>query len=67
MKHPPSSSVTTTPNEAPVFSEIRYSLPDLLAELKLERSFGSFAMEKLNQAEIGKLFQSKKKPRGKKS
>ena len=48
-------------------SEVRYSLPLLLAELKDERSAGSFAMEKLHQAEIGKLFQTRKKRRVKKS
>jgi hypothetical protein len=47
-------------------AEIRYSLPALLAELKDERAAGSFAMEKLHQAEIGKLFQARKKRRVKK-
>jgi len=45
--------------------EIRYSLPDMLAELQLERSAGSFSQEKLHQVEIGKLFQNRKKRRGK--
>jgi hypothetical protein len=40
-------------------SEIRYSLPDLLEELKAERATGTFAMEKLDQTEIGKLFKTK--------
>lgn len=40
-------------------AEVRYSLPQLLEELKLERTASSFAMEKLDQAEIGKLFKSK--------
>lgn len=47
--------------------ETRYSLPDLLAELDLERNAGSFAMEKLNQAEIGKMFENKRKRRVKKA
>lgn len=47
--------------------EVRYSLPDLLAELELERHAGSFAMEKLNQAEIGKMFENKRKRRAKKA
>ena len=46
--------------------EIRYSLPALLGELKDERAAGSFAMEKLHQTEIGKLFQPRKKRRVKK-
>jgi hypothetical protein len=40
-------------------AEVKYSLPDLLNELKAERSAGSFAMEKLDQSEIGKLFKAK--------
>jgi hypothetical protein len=47
--------------------EIRYSLPDLLGELEQERNAGSFAMEKLNQAEIGKMFENKRKRRVKKA
>ena len=62
----------STPDEAkpappPALTEIRYSLPALLAELKEERSASSFAMEKLHQAEIGKLFQNRKKRRAKKA
>lgn len=37
---------------------VRYSLPDLLNELKLERGAASFTMEKLHQSDIGKLFQN---------
>jgi DNA-binding transcriptional regulator GbsR (MarR family) len=44
-------------------AEVRYSLPEMLEELKLERSAGSFAMEKLNQVEIAKVFKSKKAKR----
>jgi hypothetical protein len=47
--------------------EVRYSLPDLLAELEQERNAGSFSMEKLNQAEIGKMFENKRKRRVKKA
>ena len=47
--------------------ETRYSLPELLAELEFERNAGSFSMEKLNQAEIGKMFETKKKRRAKKA
>lgn len=47
--------------------ETRYSLPELLAEIELERHTGSFAMEKLNQAEIAKLFQNRGKRRAKKA
>jgi len=43
-------------------TEVRYSLPQLLREVKLERDAPAFAMEKLDQTEIGKLF-AKKRPR----
>lgn len=46
-------------------AEVKYSLPELLAELKLERTTGTFAMERLNQMEIGKLFQNKQRRRAK--
>ncbi len=48
-------------------AEIRYSLPELLAELKLDRTTGSFSMEKLDQTEITKLFETQKKRRAKKA
>ncbi len=46
-------------------AEVRYSLPQMLAELKLERTSGVFAMEKLDQNEIGKLFKAKASRRAK--
>jgi len=44
----------------PVLTEVKYSLPEMLEEIKGERTSGSFAMEKLEQQDIKKLF--KKKP-----
>lgn len=61
---PPSGPL---PRLAHQIHEVRYSLPELLAELELERHAGSFAMEKLNQAEIGKMFENKRKRRAKKA
>jgi hypothetical protein len=43
-----------------VLAEVRYSLPEMLAEIDAEKGSASFAMEKLDQAEIGKLFKTKK-------
>lgn len=43
-----------------MLAEVRYSLPEMLAELDAERGSASFAMEKLDQNEIGKLFKIKK-------
>jgi FKBP-type peptidyl-prolyl cis-trans isomerase (trigger factor) len=42
-----------------VIAEVKYSLPQMLQELRAERSAGSFALEKLDQNEIGKLFKAK--------
>jgi hypothetical protein len=61
---------TTTPFETtPQMTglTVRYSLREILFELAQERSTGSFGMEKLNQTEILKLFENKKKRRGKKA
>ena len=46
---------------------VKYSLPELLAELQLEKQVGGFAMEKLPQADISKLFQAQNKRRRAKS
>lgn len=52
-----------SPSDAPkpigMVAEVKYALPDLLEELKAERATGSFAMEKLDQTEIGQLFKTK--------
>ena len=41
-----------------VIGEVRYSLPQLHKELEIERASGSFAMEKLDQKEITKMFKA---------
>ena len=53
------SDATPPPATLPLGAEVRYSLPELLNELKGERVAGAFAMEKLDQTEIGKLFKAK--------
>lgn len=40
-------------------AEVKYSLPEMLEELKAERAAASFAMEQLDQQEIRKIFKSK--------
>jgi hypothetical protein len=53
---------STSNNQPPVrikLSEVKYSLPEMLEELKAERASASFAMEQLDQQEIGKIFKSK--------
>lgn len=55
------ADLPATPATSPIH-EVRYSLPTLLREIQLERTTATFAMEKLDQVEIGKLF-NKKRPR----
>ncbi len=55
------------PIAIPGLTEVRYSLPDLLREVKLERDASAFAMEKLEQVEIAKLFQKNRPRRAAKS
>ncbi|HXQ80411.1 MAG TPA: hypothetical protein VN775_03805 [Opitutaceae bacterium] len=65
---PPDSSHPDRGAAAPkptVLTEVKYSLPEMLAELEAERGSAMFAMEKLDQAEIGKLFKAKKPTRAK--
>jgi hypothetical protein len=60
MSSPSDSNSHPQPLPAKIkISEVRYSLPDLLEELKAERASASFAMEQLDQREIGKIFKSK--------
>jgi hypothetical protein len=60
---PPADSIPALP----VIAEVRYSLPQLLKELEIERAAGTFAMAKLDQSEIGKLFKTRTPPRRVKS
>jgi hypothetical protein len=46
---------------------VRYSLTQMLAELSVDRASGSLAKEKLDQAEIGKLFKTQPHRRAKSS
>jgi hypothetical protein len=54
-----------SPPPAMAAAVVRYSLPAMLAELKLERNAGGFAQEKIAQAEITKLFASTPRRRAK--
>jgi hypothetical protein len=42
-----------------MLTELRFSLAELLRELKAERAAGSFAMEKLNRHEIATIFRDR--------
>jgi hypothetical protein len=64
MSSAPPDDSSLPPGESPlpppvVIAEVKYSLPQILLELKAERSASTFAMEKLDQTEIGKLFKAK--------
>jgi hypothetical protein len=65
MSSPPTDEQEKAPAapKSAMLAEVKYSLPEMLAELEAERGSASFAMEKLDQAEIGKLFKSKKPAR----
>jgi len=53
----------TNPTADPVAhaNEVRYSLPELLREVEVERRESSFAMETLDQTEIAKLFATRRR------
>ena len=55
----PASDPHPRPSAHVQIGEVRYSLRDMLEELKTERAASTFAMEKLDQQEIGKLFKAK--------
>jgi hypothetical protein len=65
MSSTPNQPASPVPPPSGKVSEVRYSLPAMLEELKAERAASSFAMEILDQNEIGKLFKAKSSRRGK--
>jgi hypothetical protein len=46
---------------APVIHEVRYSLPEMMGEIELERSESAIGMETLDQTEIRELFAKNKR------
>jgi hypothetical protein len=52
-------------SRAPAAAVVRYSLPAMLAELRLERTAGGFAQEKIDQSEITKMFAAPTRRRAK--
>lgn len=56
---PAQKTEAAAPPSAIAITEVKYSLPEMLHELKAERAAATFAMEKLDQVEIGKLFKAK--------
>lgn len=62
---PDSPTENDEPADAGMAREVRYSLPELLRELKLERSSSVFAREILNQGEIAQIVQTRRAHHGK--
>jgi hypothetical protein len=56
------STAKSPPPPAPPV-EVRYSLSELLVEVEIERATASFAMERLDQVEIAKLFNKPRRRR----
>lgn len=54
---PETNDATAKPKIA--VAEVKYSLRQMLEELKVERAASTFSMEKLDQNEIGKLFKAR--------
>lgn len=66
MNDKPASPPAATAPTSLVAAEVRYSLPELLAEVKVERAAAIFANEKMEREEIKKLFKTKSKSHAKK-
>jgi hypothetical protein len=65
-KDPPSDRVPPDDpgqGSASPFAEIKYSLPELLRDVKIDRSSSLFSMEKLDQDTISQLFEQHNSPR----
>ncbi len=57
--HPAPEPADPTAKPKIAVAEVKYSLRQMLEELKTERAASTFAMEKLDQNEIGKLFKAR--------
>ena len=55
----PKESIPADPDadSSKPFADVRYSLPELLREVKRDRASSAFAMEKLDQPAITALFE----------
>lgn len=63
MKTPDEAPPDSESGSASPFAEIKYSLPELLRDVKLDRSSSLFSMEKLDQDTINRLFEQHNAPR----
>jgi hypothetical protein len=51
------------PDSKSPFDAVKYSLPELLRDVKLDRTSSLFSMEKLDQDTISRLFEQRKSRR----
>ena len=58
-KNPPAPTPDSAP--LPAVREVRYSLPELLKEIEVERRESAFAMETIEQVEIRKMFANRRR------
>jgi len=57
MKPPEEPSPAPESDSSSPFAEVKYSLPELMRDVKLDRSTSLFSMEKLDQDTISRLFE----------
>jgi hypothetical protein len=57
MSPPKEGSQKPESGSASPFAEVKYSLPELLRDVKQDRSSSLFSMEKLDQDAISRLFE----------
>jgi hypothetical protein len=57
MKNPDGLFPDYESESASPFAEVKYALPDLLRDVKVDRSSSLFSMEKLDQDTISRLFE----------
>lgn len=57
MKPPEEPSPEPESDSVSPFAEVKYSLPELMRDVKLDRSTSLFSMEKLDQDTISRLFE----------
>ncbi len=67
MKTPEEALPNPESDSAAPFAEVKYSLPELLRDVKLDRSSSLFSMEKLDQDTISRLFEQHNAHRASKS
>jgi len=57
MSAPKDPSTEPGEDSSSPFAEVKYSLPDLLRDVKIDKSSSLFSMEKLDQDTISRLFE----------